>query len=342
MSMQLRSSLTALANMDSYRTADLEAARYHIGQLFVPHQLDVAGSNQVLDVCIGRARVEGVSLVYHRHGARVRVRPKRLGDFFLLQIPIRGEAYIKLDNQVLCCNPKQAVMISPNLDVDMRFSAGCEQLIVRIEQCDLERHLQAQLGRCAGEPLEFTPAVSLGTPGAQQITALLQLVVASVFDGEGLCSSPIARKHLISLLLSGLINCLDHNYRNQLGGASLRPKPAYISKAEDYIQRSVREAIGPEDIAIAASVSTRALYAGFESVLNTTPMRYLKRLRLDLVRDALTKQGPQRVSVTRIAMEHGFQHLGHFCAAYRERFGESPHETRAASEGHSRRLSSNP
>ncbi len=180
--------------------------------------------------------------------------PNRCGDFFLLQIPIRGEAYIKLDNQVLCCNPKQAVMISPNLDVDMRFSAGCEQLIVRIEQCDLERHLEAQLGRCAGEPLEFDPAVSLGTPGAQQITALLQLVVASVFDGEGICSSPIPRKHLISLLLSGLINCLDHNYRSQLGGGSLRPKPAYISKAEDYIQRNVREAIGPEDIAIAANV----------------------------------------------------------------------------------------
>jgi AraC-like DNA-binding protein len=327
MSAELRNALAGLADANAYRTTDLDAARQHIGALFVPHRLEVVGCRQTLDVCIGRARIEGLSLIYHRHGASVRVRPEPLRDFFLLQIPLRGEAYIKIDQLELCCNTKQAVMISPTAGVDMRFSAGCEQLIARIEKSDLERQLEAQLGRDLGAPLEFAPAVSLATPGAQQISALLRLITASVLDGEGMSRSAIARKHMVSLLLSGLLTCLDHNYRNELIRGNSRPKPPYIGKAQDFIHKNVREPIGPEEIAAAVHVSTRALYAGFGMSLNTTPMRYLKRLRLDLVRDSLAKLDPQHASVTTVAMEHGFQHLGHFCTAYKERFDELPHET---------------
>jgi hypothetical protein len=100
-------------------------------------------------------------LVYHRHGASVRVRPPLLRDFFLLQIPIRGEAEVKIGRQEISCNPQQAFMISPNHEADMKFGQGCEQLIVRIGKTDLERQLERQLGRHIVSPLEFSPAVPL-------------------------------------------------------------------------------------------------------------------------------------------------------------------------------------
>ena len=87
------------------------------------------------------------------------------------------------------------------------------------------------------------------------------------------------------------------------------------------------EPIGPADVAEAVDVSTRALFAGFKTYLNTTPMRYLKDLRLDMVHRALCSMGPRRASVTTIAMDYGFFHLGHFCAAYKHKFGELPRET---------------
>jgi AraC-like DNA-binding protein len=327
MNVELHKALTWLANADPYRTTDLDAARQHIGALFVPHRLDVTGCHQRLDVCIGCASVGGVSLVFHRHGASVRVRPEPLRTFFLLQIPIRGEAYIRLDQQELHCSPKQGIMISPNLGVDMRFGTGCEQLIVRIEKTDLERHLEAQLGRSVGAPLEFSPAVPLAAPGPQEIAALLRLMTASLIEGRGMCSSAFTRKHMVSLLLSGLLTCLDHNYRDELDGSVQMPRPAYLSRAQEFIRQNLREAIDPEDIAAAAHVSTRALHAAFKANLNTTPMRYLKQLRLDMVREALHTFDPRQASVTTIALEHGFQHLGHFCMAYKERFGELPRDT---------------
>jgi transcriptional regulator GlxA family with amidase domain len=69
------------------------------------------------------------------------------------------------------------------------------------------------------------------------------------------------------------------------------------------------------------------LFAGFKTYLNTTPMRYLKDLRLEMVRRTLLKFDPQEASVTTIAMDLGFEHLGHFCAAYQKKFGEQPRKT---------------
>lgn len=319
--------LPRLAKSNPYMTGDLDAAREHISALFVPHRLDVIGRNQVLDVCISRAQIEGVSLVYHRHGARVSVRPQRLEDFFLLQIPIRGEAVVNIANSVVHCSPKQAVMISPTLGFDMEFREGCEQLIVRVERDDLEHHVEQQLGRRIDLPVEFTPAVPLMTTAAKELTSLLRFMTTTLTEPGGISSSPVARKHMASLLISGLTSCLDHNYREELLEGAARPKPAYVARAQEFIRMNVGEAIGPEDIAAAAEVSARTLFAGFKTYLNTTPMRYLKDMRLDLVREALSGNEPRQASVTTIAMNYGFLHLGHFCAAYRQRFGELPRET---------------
>lgn len=328
MTTELLAALPQLAAISPYRTDDLDAARTHIGNLFVPHLLEVVGRHQVLDVCISCARIEGLALVYHRHGASVRVRPTLLRDFFLLQIPIRGEAQVRIGREEIHCSPRQALMISPNVEADMRFGQGCEQLIVRVGKSDLERQLERQLGRHIVAPLEFAPAVPLTTSNAREITSLLHFMTAALVEKNGISSSPIARAHMVSLLMTGLLTCLDHNYREDLvNGCGRRAAPVYVSKALEYMKQNIGQPIGPENIAAAARVSTRALFVGFRTYLNTTPMRYLRDLRLDMVRDTLLNLEPQRASITTVAMDYGFHHLGHFCAAYKKRFGEQPRET---------------
>ena len=327
MRMELAATTAQLATFNPYTTDDLDAAREHISALFVPHRLDVVGRKQVLDVLISKAQLEGVSLIYHRHGASVNVRPQLLKDFFLLQIPIRGEAYVTVDGRRIYCSPRQAVMISPTLGVDMNFGEGCEQLIVRIERPDLERQMEQHLGRHLAQPIEFVPAVPLTTSPAREVTNLLRYMAMTLTETGGISGSLIAKRHMSSLLISALINCLDHNYRDELYKGHGCARPGYIAKAEEFMRKNYAEAIGPADVAAAAEVSTRALFAGFRSCLNTTPMRYLKELRLDMVHEALGKVEPTQTSVTTIAMNHGFSHLGHFCAAYKHKFGELPRET---------------
>ena len=56
-------------------------------------------------------------------------------------------------------------------------------------------------------------------------------------------------------------------------------------------------------------------------------MRYLHDARLACVREDLSRADTDE-SVTQIAMKWGFRHLGRFAVGYRNRFGETPSQTR--------------
>jgi AraC family ethanolamine operon transcriptional activator len=57
------------------------------------------------------------------------------------------------------------------------------------------------------------------------------------------------------------------------------------------------------------------------------PATYLRRLRLNGVHRALRRKNGGSITVTDVALEFGFWHLGRFAEQYKELFGESPHET---------------
>ncbi|WP_037314191.1 helix-turn-helix transcriptional regulator [Amycolatopsis orientalis] len=86
--------------------------------------------------------------------------------------------------------------------------------------------------------------------------------------------------------------------------------------------------LGVADIARACRVSVRALQLAFRRHLDTTPMAYLRKVRLDRVRAELRAADPgDGVTVTRVAANWGFLGGSRFSAQYREVFGESPGQT---------------
>lgn len=56
-------------------------------------------------------------------------------------------------------------------------------------------------------------------------------------------------------------------------------------------------------------------------------MRTLQNMRLDKARDQLTLGLTDHQTVTLVALESGFSHLGRFAKSYADRFGEPPSET---------------
>jgi transcriptional regulator GlxA family with amidase domain len=79
------------------------------------------------------------------------------------------------------------------------------------------------------------------------------------------------------------------------------------------------------DVADRLGVSLRSLQAGFRRWRETTPTAFLRRVRLQLVRDEL--RSGKEANVTTVALRHGFSHLGRFSAQYRLAFGEEPSVT---------------
>ena len=76
--------------------------------------------------------------------------------------------------------------------------------------------------------------------------------------------------------------------------------------------------------------SRRHLQDSFQKVTETTPVDYLRSMRLNLVRHALHRTLPGEVDIGEIATHAGFSQLSHFARQYKLLFGELPSQTARA------------
>jgi transcriptional regulator GlxA family with amidase domain len=65
----------------------------------------------------------------------------------------------------------------------------------------------------------------------------------------------------------------------------------------------------------------------FRRHLESTPMAYLRRVRLDQAHHDLVTGDRWTTTVTAAAARWGFAHTGRFAVLYRETYGQSPHVT---------------
>jgi len=77
-------------------------------------------------------------------------------------------------------------------------------------------------------------------------------------------------------------------------------------------------------------VSRRTVQNSFRTVAETTPVNYLRCVRLNGVRRELMSTATSGLSIGDAAFKWGFFHLSHFAAEYQNLFGELPSQTRRA------------
>ncbi len=100
-----------------------------------------------------------------------------------------------------------------------------------------------------------------------------------------------------------------------------------VRRAVDFIDQHAGEPIGLTEIAAAARMGTRTVQEAFRRHLDTTPMAYVRQVRLERAHQALLAADPAAgTTVADIAATWGFAHHGRFAALYRKRFGRSPSE----------------
>ena len=102
--------------------------------------------------------------------------------------------------------------------------------------------------------------------------------------------------------------------------------PGTVRRAVSFIEASAGRDITVGDIAAAANVTSRALQLAFRRHLDTTPMAYLRRVRLDQARHELGRAS-KGATVTAIAYQWGFSSPSRFAEQYRAAYGELPSTT---------------
>lgn len=81
------------------------------------------------------------------------------------------------------------------------------------------------------------------------------------------------------------------------------------------------------ELCLVAHVSERRLRVAFNAVYNMAPKRFFHLWGLNEAHRRLTETDKGRDTVTDVAMDLGFAHLGRFAAQYRYLYGEAPSST---------------
>jgi AraC-like DNA-binding protein len=134
-----------------------------------------------------------------------------------------------------------------------------------------------------------------------------------------------AEVEMVEALLSTLASTTA--FEPPRGARGLRSQALIVKKAEDYALSHTADHVHVGDLCRAASVSERALQYAFKEVVGLTPVAYLIRLRLHRVRQALLAARRGTTTVSAVALDWGFWHLGEFSRAYKKCFGEHPSDT---------------
>ncbi len=104
-----------------------------------------------------------------------------------------------------------------------------------------------------------------------------------------------------------------------------KPSEEYINKAVQYMEDNYAYPITVSDIAKNTRVERSYLFRLFKSNFNCSISGYLQSLRLE---KALQMMSNFNISITQIAVSHGFHDLPHFSKLFKKKYGVFPKEYR--------------
>ncbi|WP_175716711.1 helix-turn-helix domain-containing protein [Burkholderia anthina] len=127
-----------------------------------------------------------------------------------------------------------------------------------------------------------------------------------------------------------------HEIIKLISGPEYRMRPHRGSSTQSFIVEKCHRQAMAESIEFPSvmelcqqlKVSRRTVQNSFRSVTGTTPLNYLRSVRLNGVRRSLMSTSPSKLLIGNAASRWGFFHMSHFATAYLELFGELPSHTR--------------
>ncbi|NPD04903.1 helix-turn-helix transcriptional regulator [Nocardioides sp. zg-1308] len=176
------------------------------------------------------------------------------------------------------------------------------------------------------EHISFTSFVPRTPEAGARWRATVDQMSAS-FPG---LDAPLAHGEASRLLGHTLLQTFPNNVLDGTPGRELQrdardATPSAVLRAQRFIESCPDQDLSLAVIARACRVTPRALQYAFRRHLGCTPMAYVRRVRLDLVRQSL--RDGSALTVSDGAARFGFYNPGRFATEYRHVFEENPSET---------------
>lgn len=306
--------------------ADAEEMTAHYGRTLFPAVVEPLHPDALISVEDRHYTVGHCSIWNGKCHSGMNVTLSGGPDAYGLYIPSSGRMSIDVGRRQLMSKPGEGLVGDMSSFERLTLHEQRSHMGIAFEKSALIRQLSELLDAPVLDNLEFTDTVDLSSARGMQIATLGHLVWQSLTAEDAERSSSAFTERLLQAMMIALLETVPHNYSARLLKPVSPAIPRRLKRAIEYMHANVGSSMGVAEIAREAGTSVRALQAAFQQFKDTTPLNYLRTIRLQGARDALMDPARSQ-AVAEIARSWGFSHLGRFAALYHQAFGEMPSDT---------------
>ncbi|CAD5109825.1 AraC family transcriptional regulator [Zestomonas carbonaria] len=298
---------------DPYAVSDY--VNQHVGSHCI--RLPTSGHPQA---SLNHRQFASLDLCRISYGGSVRVTSPALETIYHLQILLGGHCLWRGHKQEHYFAPGELLLINPDDPVDLTYSDDCEKFILKLPATLLESICDEQRWLRPSQGVRFLEN-RYRLEDLEGFVNLLAMVCQEAEASE--LQLPRVQEHFAQIVGSKLLTLMKTNVSRE----SLSSQTASFERILDYIDNNLKQDICTEVLAQQARMSLRSFYALFERHVGTTPKNYIRQKKLERIRACLSDPSCNVRSVTELALDYGFLHLGRFSESYRLQFGELPSDT---------------
>ena len=311
-------------------SSDAQEACHTIGKGICHHFLEhKSNQHRPVTVQYRSASLNKITLHdmhYTMDEGEAHIRVPDMEQIYLCELNMSGVSRVGRTKADIPFSSGEVYMINANNPHIKRWCGDGHQRMIKIHQNDINNAVERAIGMPIYEQVIFDSKPFKPTAKIKTLCDIINIVCSDMEMQNSFFGSRFSNI-TDDLLIDLIINTIPNNYSTRLHRSQRAIRPRHIRNAAEYIHSHYNENITLKKLVRVSGVSQRSLHAAFKKFFGTSPMKYLKNVRLDLVRLELKKSDLSSTSVTKVAYSYGFNHLSKFTHQYKIRFSELPSET---------------
>lgn len=328
--MQLLHGNEPLSNFNLLHSNDVDFSQSLVSEVYCEHSL-VPVNNTKVDAKLNA--VEGTKLTfgYLTYGVDAKILLPPLPPCYHVNITLAGNSCISRNGKTAFTEGmKSGAILLPDEKASVLWSKDAKQYALKFPREKLENHLSALINERVHGPIDFDLTFDLQNNAGRSLLRACILLQAEWEEQSTLILSPVARRHLESLVMTNFLLAAKSPYTEKIYGIHQQnenPGKMLVEKVKDYIEENVHELPELAELTTYAGVSARSLQIGFKQHVGLSPMEYVRNIRMQRAHEQLENAVYTGENVTDIAMRWGFYNVGRFSQLYKRMYGQSPRET---------------
>jgi AraC-like DNA-binding protein len=315
------------AEFFSFREHDLDGAKAAVGQDFFTTSMDLVDRTASYDFRFDGVVLGALAVGVAHVSSGLEIGMADLEDCYYVNYSASGSMHARHRRRAVDVTPGHGAVYHPVGPVAMTTSDEYGSYAVRIDRRAVNEALEEQLDHPVPPDPVLDPHLDLRSTAGRNWDRLGRLLCDEARTTPGLLSHPTIAAPLHDAVVTGFVHATEHRWRDALGRPARCWSPTPVRRAVEAIRNDPAQPFTPTGLARLAGASTRTLHDGFRRHLDTTPMAYLRLVRLQQAHDELRAADPRGTTVAAVAHAWGFSHVSRFSQAYRRVYGRAPGET---------------